>query len=158
MIAFRRKFMRLKNYDYSKEGKYFVTICTQGEMNYFGQYPKLKEIVMDQWVSLPERFKNINVDEYIVMPNHIHGIITVGAAFTAAKLVETLGQIIGAYKSLCVGEWIKYIKKNKLNISGKFWQRSYYEHVVRDNEELMRIRKYIINNPFHGKDEDEMFG
>jgi len=68
-----------------------------------------------------------------------------------ARGAPTIGQIIGGFKSLCVTEWLKYIKQNNLNISGKFWQRNYYEHIIRDEQELNRIQEYIINNPKNWK-------
>ena len=101
----------------------------------------------------------------MVMPNHMHGIIfivpkektiSVGAPLAGAQTHEdrgtarvapTLGLIIGAYKFLCVNEWLKYLKENKLNYEAKFWQRNFYEHVIRDEGDLNRIREYIQNNP-----------
>jgi REP element-mobilizing transposase RayT len=113
------------------------------------------------------------------MPNHIHGIIIVGATLAVAQNnragaspaprhysiqgiqsnvaqnnragaspVPTIGQIIGTFKSLCVNKWLIYINENKIDAIGKFWQRNYYEHIIRNENELYAIREYIINNPF----------
>ena len=64
-----------------------------------------------------------------------------------ARPAPTIGKIIGEFKSMCVRDWLRYIKENNLNLRGKFWQRNYYEHVIRSEAELMRIREYIVNNP-----------
>lgn len=72
-----RHSIRLKNYDYSQFGAYFVTICVKDRKLYFEKYPKLKEIVEKQWLDIPNRFQNIELYEYTIMPNHFHGIIMI---------------------------------------------------------------------------------
>jgi REP element-mobilizing transposase RayT len=74
----------LKGYDYSQSGAYFVTICTKGRELYFEKYRGLQEIVRQQWEELPQRFPDLTLDEFIIMPNHIHGIIIVGAGLAPA--------------------------------------------------------------------------
>ena len=157
MVEHQRKSIRLKDYDYSQSGVYFVTICTKdrecilGEINCRGNpcgCPLLKlspigEIVQKCWLEIPDRIGNVQLDKCIIMPNHIHGIIIVAQNERAgASPAPTLGGIIGSFKSLCVHRCIE----NHINIT-KLWQRNYYEHVIRDEEELRRIREYIINNP-----------
>ena len=163
-----RKSIRLKEYDYSQPGAYFITICTDNKELYFEQYPQLKQMVNRQWHEITSRFDNIQLDEFIIMPNHIHGIIFVGATLAVApnnragarpaptiapnnragaRPAPTIGEIIGMFKSLCVHDWLKYIKENRIDIVGKFWQRNYYEHVIRKEDELNKIREYIQNNP-----------
>ncbi|OGL39994.1 MAG: hypothetical protein A3C43_06245 [Candidatus Schekmanbacteria bacterium RIFCSPHIGHO2_02_FULL_38_11] len=149
-----RKSIRLKGYDYSNSGIYFITICTKDRELYFKKFSELKEILKQQWQKIPEKFFNIQLDEFIIMPNHIHGIITVGATLAVAQKkragarpAPTIGEIIGRFKSSCVNDWIKYIDENKLNLNGKFWQRNYYEHIIRNENELNKIREYIQNNP-----------
>ncbi len=96
------------------------------------------------------------------MPNHIHGIIvladeTVGAGLApalnratarVAPTKPTLGNVVGTFKSLSTTTWLDYIDQNNLNIVGKFWHRNYYEHIVRDEGDLSRIREYVAANPF----------
>ena len=156
-----RHSIRLKKYDYSQNGFYFITICTNNRECFFEKHPVLKNIVRNQWENIPKHFPCVELDEYIIMPNHIHGIIVVGATFTVAQYqrlsrnhfgagarpAPTIGDIVGSFKSLCINEWLKYIKQNTINELGKFWQRNYYEHIIRNDHELNRIRKYIINNP-----------
>jgi REP element-mobilizing transposase RayT len=155
-----RKSIRLKGYDYSQNGAYFLTICTRNRELYFETYSGLKEIVEQNWVKLPGRYPNLVLDEFIIMPNHIHGIITVGATLAVAlnnragarpgagaRPAPTVGEIIGTFKSLCVNDWLIYLKENKIDEAGKFWQRNYYEHIIRNENQLTKIREYIQNNP-----------
>jgi putative transposase len=160
---YHRRSIRLKGYDYSQSGAYFVTICTKGRELCFEKYRGLQEIVRQQWEELPQRFPNLILNEFIIMPNHIHGIIIVGVDRSAknvgatlavaqnngagARPAPTVGEIVGKYKSLCLHDWLICIRENKINATGKFWQRNYYEHVIRNEDELNRIREYIQNNP-----------
>ena len=170
----------MKDYDYSQAGAYFITICTHNKKLYFEKYCRLRNIIEKQWGNIANRFKNVELDEFVIMPNHIHGIIvisfdkSVGATLAVAQKkhragarpaptigiwndragarpAPTIGEIIGGYKSLCMHYWLEYIKSNNCAIVGKFWQRNYYEHIIRNREELYRIRKYIINNSFRWK-------
>ena len=176
-----RKSIRLKSYDYSSNGAYFITICTQDREYYFKEFPILAEIVKKQWEKLEERFDNLILDEFIIMPNHIHGILFLGGgeiggqpnpsnsfrggqpqgiaptnaptntstniSMNTSNKKPTLGDILGAFKSLCIKEWLKYIKNNNINALGKFWHRNYYEKIIRDEVALNNIRKYIRENP-----------
>ena len=194
-----RRSIRLKGYDYSQPGYYFVTICTWRRIWFFSEYPALREIVARQWLALQERFPSIALDEFVIMPNHVHGIIgmgmniqpqiigddentqTIGAGLAPAPIVPpcnpitdgnvedpthaapitpkckppTVGDVVGAFKSLCVVEWLRFIKSNQIETMGKFWHRNYYEHIIRDNTRLNRIREYIRLNPFRWKKDAE---
>ena len=152
----KRKSLRLKGHNYSSDGYYFITICTYNRDPYFEWHPQLKCIIEQTWVSLPLRFPNIQIDEFIVMPDHFHGIVgIVGAGLApalnndqaAARAAPTVGQMIGTFKSLCVYQWSEFITSNGLNISCKFWQRNYYDRIIRNESELNKIRQYIQNNP-----------
>jgi REP element-mobilizing transposase RayT len=159
-----RRSIRLKGYDYSRAGAYFVTICTHDRECLFGEIMDGEMRLNDagqaaqaDWVRLPERFQSIELDEFVIMPNHLHGIILVGAGLAppdrgapnrgacrgAACCAPTLGHILRAFKS------ISAIAVNRLlGRSGRsLWQRNYYEHIVRSENELAHIREYIANNP-----------
>ena len=151
-----RRSLRLKGYDYSRSGAYFVTICTHGRECLFGEVMdgdmRLNDVgraAQAEWVRLPEHFQSVELDEFVIMPNHVHGIILVGAGLAppdgrgAASSAPTLGHILRAFKS------ISAIAVNRLlGRSGRsLWQRNYYEHIVRNENELARIREYIANNP-----------
>ena len=165
----QRKSNRLKNFDYSSSGYYFVTICTRNRECLFGEVVKGKMILNMQgliinkyWLELQNKFKNISLDVYKIMPNHIHGIIviksnTVGVSFMKpeTKIIisksnhhmglinqtPTIGLIIRYFKSKCTYK----IHKNGFN--NQLWQRNYYEHIIRNEESLSNIREYIQNNP-----------
>ncbi len=161
--VYQRRSIRLKGYDYSQSGAYFVTVCTNNRELYFEKYRSLQEIVRQQWEELPQRFLVLTLDEFIIMPNHIHGILVVGAGFAPAlsyratarvaptffvdRPAPTLGEIVGTFKSLCIHDWLTYIKEKKIVAVVKFWQRNYYEHVIRNEYELNKIREYVQHNP-----------
>jgi len=158
-----RRSIRLPEYDYSRFGYYYVTICTKNRELYF-ENNKIKQIIQQHWLEIPKHFKNIELDEYVVMPNHLHGIIVinVGAihespankhaiykrAIRELPLQEDrrqmlLPKIIGRFKMNST----KYINI-LLNQPGQpLWQRNYYEHIIRDKQSLNRIRHYIKTNP-----------
>ena len=160
---FHRRSIRLKGYDYSQSGAYFVTVCTKDRELYFEKYRGLQEIVRQQWEELPQRFLDLTLDEFIIMPNHIHGILIVGADRSAKNVGATLvvaqnngagtrpaptvGEIVGTFKSLCIHDWLTYIKEKKIDAIWKFWQRNYYDHIIRNEDEMNKIREYIKNNP-----------
>ncbi|MCL5429360.1 MAG: transposase [Chloroflexi bacterium] len=176
----RRKTLRLSEYDYSSPGAYFVTICVNGKRHILGtivgeeiHLSKVGEIVQEVWHNLSRHYENIELDEFIVMPNHVHGIIwilsnlpstkSVGAGLRPAqssreglrpsptKITQlNLPEIIRAFKSFSAREINKTI-----NSPDKFsWQRSYHDHVIRNDDDLNQHRAYIQNNPLKwAKDE-----
>ncbi|MDI6788762.1 MAG: transposase, partial [Planctomycetota bacterium] len=151
---------RVKEYDYSQAGGYFITICAYGKEKLFVEEP-IKNIIEQVWDKLPERFTQIEVDQFVIMPNHIHGIIVVGAVHEPpTEAIRKLGtirelplrqkrrqmllpQIIGYFKM----NTAKLINENRKTQGFSVWQRNYYEHIIRDEPELNRVREYIINNP-----------
>lgn len=168
-----RRSIRLQGYDYSQEGMYFITIGTHEKKCLFG-YIRDHEMILNpygkiantQWQLLPERFPNISNGPFIIMPNHIHGIIIVRATLAiahdsddpgatafhdpgaTARVAPTIGRVVGAYKSLVVYHYLKYIDENNTGITmGKIWQRNYYERIIRNENAYDRISSYIINNP-----------
>ena len=140
-------------------------------------------IAYQHWEKLPERFSNVELDVFQIMPNHMHGIIVltpVGAGFTPARnsfaisddpiivnndgarvnRAPTIGDIIGAYKSLVSNDCLEQFKINHLNagkelyqipMMGKLLQRNYWEHIIRNETSYKRIADYIINNPDNWK-------
>lgn len=102
-----RQSIRLQGFDYSQEGSYFITICTLGHQPLFGEIimdemvlNPIGKIVNDQWIQLPARFNGIQLDAFVVMPNHIHGIISIEESTSG----QTIGKMIGAYKSLAAND------------------------------------------------------
>ena len=123
----KRKEIRLKSYDYSSDGYYFVTICTHRWKPNIRRY---REAVKRILLSLPERFSGLKIDWYVLMPTHLHVI------FVFDGMKEGLPEVVRIFKALVTR-----------NAGVKFWQRNYYEHVIRNENALFKIREYIENNP-----------
>jgi REP element-mobilizing transposase RayT len=123
----KRKDIRLKSYDYKSNGYYFITICTYRGKPYIKKY---EEIIEEILLSLPERFSGLRIDWYILMPDHLHMI------FVFNETKKDLSEIIRTFKALV-----------SRNTRMKFWQRNYYEHVIRNEDALLKIREYIQDNP-----------
>ncbi len=172
-----RRSIRLKGYDYSRSGWYFVTIVTYDRQNLFGRVAngemKLNNaggIVKTEWLKTREIRKNIELDVFVIMPNHIHGIIIIvdddnvgayrhtplqnrHASTPFQSPSKTIGAIVRGFKS-AVTKQINQIR----NTPGlPVWQRNYWEHIIRNEIELNRIRQYIIDNPKKW-DDDRYFG
>ena len=227
-----RRSIRLKGYDYTQPGAYFVTIVIQDRLCLFGdvvgETMLLNEagaMIKDVWEGLPRRFPSVDVDAFVVMPNHVHGIVVinqpvvdgrvdgdtrsvVGASLVGAqvdgdtrattrvaptdgagddaraaarvapegdrtdsderavvgaplvgaqvdgdmgattRVAPTIGDIVGAYKSITTVEYARGVKARRWQrFHMRLWQRNYYEHIIRDANELDRAREYIVNNP-----------
>lgn len=146
-----RKSLRLKGYDYTRSGRYFITICTHQMRCIFGEVRNgcmiLNEfgtIARDQWFQIPIRFPSVTLDEFIVMPNHIHGIIVLHKPAAAV----TVGNVVGAYKSLVVTHCMNYVKTHQPDtFLGKLWQRNYWDQILNDDDRFECTRHYIRNNP-----------
>lgn len=170
-----RRSIRLKGYDYSQAGLYFITICTQNRKHFFGEIrsgnhmgdhegrPYTEMILNDagcmvetEWLKIPQRFPNVVLHEYVVMPNHFHAIMEiVGATLVVAQNMvggKTVGDMVGAFQSIVTVEYIRGVKQyDWARFDGKLFQRNYWEHIIRDNESFERIANYIINNPENWK-------
>ncbi|HHT9152709.1 MAG TPA: transposase [Candidatus Hypogeohydataceae bacterium YC40] len=163
-----RRSIRLKGYDYSQAGAYFVTVCTHKRECLFGKIVDGEMQLNDAgrmagkwWCELKNKFTNIELDEYVIMPNHFHGIIiiiTVGVDLCVSPMGEHVGlgghigpplpEIVRWFKTMTTNEYIRGVKQNiYAPVNRRLWQRNYYEHVIRNEDKLNRIREYIINNP-----------
>ena len=215
-----RRSIRLKGYDYSQAGLYFVTICCQDRICRFGKIENgemvlndFGQIAYDEWEKLPERYPNMFLDVFQIMPNHIHGVVALGGMRDAdvgatlavalndntvalndntvaqndntvaqndntvaqnnanndttahdnratahdnratahdnratARVAPTVGNIVGAYKSLVTNKCLE-ICKFQGEYMGKLLQRDYWEHIIRNEQSYQRIANYIVNNP-----------
>lgn len=203
-----RHSIRLKGYDYSQEGSYFVTICTQNRECLFGNVVNGKvrmndpgEMIVRTWEDLPQKYSGVEIDQFIVMPNHIHAIIvlpvesvSVGAGPCAcpssvvtfhgphainaerwqphtkkghrhsreghpqggAPTRISLSDIVHRFKSFTTAQYRTNVRQHKWPpFNSKLWQRNYYEHIIRNEDELNRIRKYIVNNPAQWAEDKE---
>lgn len=154
---YRIESARLQNWDYASEGGYFITICTQDRECYFGdianakmRLSKIGQIAKYEWLKTLKIRKNVLLDEFIIMPNHIHGIIIIcnndnpveTCRGTSLRLPpKSLSSIINHFK----GSVKRWCNKNKFQYFQ--WQPRFYDHIIRNQKSLHRIKKYIINNP-----------
>ena len=171
-IITRKTNIRLKDYSYFENGYYFVTICSKNRENIFGEIhkkfvgtglapvrnkikvSKLGQIINNQWNDIPNKYEDIELDKYIIMPNHLHGILILNKR-TGASPVPTISKIIGVFKSKASLEYLRFIKNRNLNFSGKIWQRSFYDHIIRNERSLDALREYISNNPVNWEQDIE---
>ena len=170
-----RRSIRLRGYDYTSAGAYFITVCTHNRMCLFGHIEQDKmflnawgDIVDECWQATPQHFSHTELDEYVIMPNHIHGIIwivrctdgamngnamngampNVGATHASplrsrGPKPRSIGAIVGSFKSAVT----KRINEIRGTPGKMVWQRNYYEHIIRNERSLERIRRYIRMNP-----------
>jgi putative transposase len=168
-----RKSLRLKEYDYSHPGEYFITICSYDHVCAFGEIiqgemrlNEVGKIAEKYWIEIPRHFANANLDEFIVMPNHLHGILIINERVENIKLNEknitvgvqyieplprntyqhiipkSLGTIIRSYKAAVTHEC------RQCGYHDFRWQRNYFDRVIRNDNEFIRIRDYIHNNVY----------
>ncbi len=153
-----RRSIRLKGYDYSQPGAYFVTICTHKTHSLFGkivngeiQLNDLGKAVQSTWDDLVNHVDNIELGPFVIMPNHIHGIIQIiqpnGAGSeptpTTIKEQTPLSEIVRQFKTFSAKRINKILKTNNKPV----WQRNYYEHIIRDDKSFQMIGEYILANP-----------
>ncbi|RPH96202.1 transposase [candidate division KSB1 bacterium] len=166
----QRKIARLSQYDYCRPGIYFVTICTHAKRFIFGSIindqMRLNDwgnIVKTAWLDLPNHHLFLVFDDFIIMPNHLHGILILdyhdGTTDTAGRVPTrtfsspisgSLSAIIGGFKSRVTRE-IRHMTNDKSNI----WQPRFYDHIIRSESELSKIREYIQNNPLNWERDKE---
>ena len=139
----RRNTNRLPTYNYRSNGAYFITICTEKRQPVL-EIPIIRTAVLEQWHHLPQHFPNVQLDTFVIMPDHIHGLLWLDGSTRDAP---TLGKVIGTFKAWVTITWRNYHKDANTPCLSHLWQRDYYEHVIRNEEDLNLTREYIINNP-----------
>lgn len=163
----QRRSPRMQGYDYNQSGAYFVTICAQYRQCIFGQIIDgemqlngISEIVVEWWNRIPQHYPFVEIDDFVIMPNHIHGIISwnidvgtgsprpkknpiVGTGIPRPKDAPNLGKIVGYFKY----QSTKYINQLNNTPGKRIWQSRYHDHIIRDEPDLLRLREYIQNNP-----------
>ncbi len=164
-VVERRRSLRLKGYDYAQAGAYFVTICAQDWACLFGNVVDGCMCLNDAghmlaalWNDIPARFADVETDIFTVMPNHVHGIIVLPDMANRAlpRTPSVLSDVVAAFKSMTTVHYIRGVKTQAWpEFRRRLWQRSYYEHVVRDEKDLDRIRRYIDENPARWAFDDE---
>ena len=147
----RRRSLRLKGYDYSQAGVYFVTICAHGKVCLFGdvigsemKVNELRRKVQAVWNGLPVHYPHVATDAFVVMPNHVHGVIVIRAGLKPAPTARHgLSEIIRGFKTFSA----RMINEFRKTSGTPVWQRNYYEHIIRNDADYDRIAEYIDNNP-----------
>lgn len=140
----RRRSTRLRDYDYSQAGLYFVTICTQNRRCLLGtvvdgamQLNSVSTTIQKEWERLPERFPGLELDEWVIMPSHLHGILVLPSDAATPPILEIVRTFKAASTTL--------IRKG--GMPSFAWQRGFYDRVIRNERELEAIREYIVQNP-----------
>ena len=169
-----RQSIRLKNFDYASAGVYFITICSHQKQHLFGVIDSVMilndvgRVANDEWLETPTLRPNVSLDEFIVMPNHVHFLLCIksrketrkqqGAcrgvlqyAPTIHSPSQTIGAIVRGYK----GATTKQINILRETPRAPVWQPNYYEHIVRGEEDCNRIREYIQHNPKNWSTDEE---
>ena len=166
----QRRSIRLQGYDYTRQGAYFVTICTRNRACLLGDIVEGKmhlseagRLAQVAWEGLPHHYPHVQIDVWVIMPNHMHGIVIlteaqatdddmrvgadpktdVGAGFKPAPTRHGLSEIVRAFKTFSA----RRINALHNTVGTPFWQRNYYEHIIRNQSALDRIRQYIADNP-----------
>jgi putative transposase len=175
MYVHDRRSLRLDGYNYAHAGAYFVTVCTQDRAcllgDVAGEEVRLSDVgrmIQAVWGEMPDHYPGIETDAFVVMPNHMHGIITIhGRGESCIRpddchqpdsgdhkdrpygtTAGSLGRVIQAFKSTTTHEYVLGVRKRGWPpFHGRLWQRNYYERVIRNERELDKIREYVAANP-----------
>jgi putative transposase len=157
----RRKSTRMREYDYSRSGWYFITLCTKNRIEWFGDVIGEKMVLSEygkiaerQWLWLARQYDYVRLDEFVIMPNHLHGIVVIESGRDNPRVVPTgvvpmgysrrhnlLSKSVNAFKTTT----LKLIHQQ--NLMEFVWQRSFYDHLIRRDDSQKSIRDYIANNP-----------
>jgi REP element-mobilizing transposase RayT len=185
-----RRSIRLRDYDYAQPGAYFVTLCIQNRECLLGEVVEgimhvndVGQIIQSVWDELPRHYPGVDIDAFVVMPNHVHGIIVLTAVGAAPRgrldsksavgatprgrpnepgqpqgvaPTMSLMDVVHRFKSLTTAQYRHgTIRKGWRPFLGRLWQRNYYEHIIRNEEELHCIRQYIADNPMRWETDRE---
>ena len=149
----KRKNIRLKDFDYSQNGAYFITVCTKNRLSLFGEIVGATlsgrlnnpDKIIEKWlIETQNKFVNVKIDKFIIMPNHIHCIVSLSGDHAGAPLP----QIVNWYKTMTTNEYIRGVKNGLFVLFDKhLWQRSYHDHIIRNEDDYLPIWQYIDENP-----------
>jgi REP element-mobilizing transposase RayT len=177
----RRRSIRLKAHNYSSAGSYYVTVCAQNRECMFGKIVdtemKLNDVgwmVQGVWDELPGHYPGVRTDSFVIIPNHIHGIIVLTGSTQRrgesrirpregdhkdrpyGTLAGTIGRVMQGFKSITTRKYIRGIMEYGWPpFQKRLWQRNYFERVIRDEAEMNRVREYIIGNPARWLEDEE---
>ena len=144
MDKLQRKSPRLPGFDYSSQQYYFVTICTHDKQCLFGSVGRLNcygRIAQRALLEIPSHFPDVMIDQYVIMPNHIHAVLILGCGEKSVENKSDLRTVVGLYKSGVTRQI------HKIDSNCTVWQRSFYDSVIRTDAMYQQISQYIANNP-----------
>ncbi len=149
----QRRPSRLKTFDYSQNGAYFITLCTHNRQPLFKidvgndlcVVPPLQNKIIHKWIKETQnKFPHMRIDKYVIMPDHLHFIISITERHTGRSLPD----MMHFFKTMTTNEYIRAVKEGNLPpFHRKLWQKSYYDHVIRNQHDYNEIWDYIENNP-----------
>lgn len=151
----RRNSLRYPGYDYAQPGGVHVVLCTANRQHLFGQvldggvaYSAAGLAAMDLWDSIPARFPTVMADAFVVMPDHLHGILFAGVDSEHPEAGETVGAVVRWFKTALHRRYNDGVKHYGWpRYEGTLWHRGYYDHIVRNDRDLATIQAYIESNP-----------
>jgi putative transposase len=171
-LKHHRHSIRLKGYDYARAGACFIPLVTHNRESLFGEIengeirPKEAALMLEKWWSeLQRKFPGVETDEFVIMSNHFQGVIAIAVGTDlcvcpldtkGAHAGAPLPQIVQWFKTMTTNTYIQGVKRTGwAPFEGKLWQRNYYEHIIRNEDDLEHIRKYIADNPFAWESDNE---
>jgi len=147
---------RLKGWDYSSSGWYFITICTQNREHYFGEvidnemhYTELGHVAAASWLAMERVFSILIPDVWVIMPNHVHLLFAISSQnpeFQQSKFKKMIKNSVASIVNHFKGRVTKYANKNEIPFE---WQANYYDNIIRDADSFKTVQNYIINNPLN---------
>lgn len=163
----RHKSIRISEFDYSQPGAYYLTLVTQDRQQILGQIvdnemilSEVGKMVEEVWIAIPNHFASVELGEFVIMPNHIHGIISITVEATHASplpriskgpMPGSIGAIVGSFKSAATKRFHEIQKYQE----SRLWQRNYYEHIIRNERDYLAIYEYILANPMNWEKDEE---
>lgn len=155
-VGHRRKPLRAELYDYREAGSYFVTTVTHHRALLFGEivegFPVLNPAgreIERYWLELEKKYQQVQVEDYVIMPNHLHGIVRFHSRDALTNYPQTLGDVMKWFKSMTTNAYIRGVKSQGWpRFNGKLWQTGYWDHIIRNDADLIRVQDYIAANPF----------
>lgn len=149
----KRKRIRLPDYDYSGNGAYFITVCTQNKVKLFGEIGEntpARQMVEKVFAQVLSRYPHVDCPKYVLMPNHFHALLVIDKRDMEAS--ATVMNVVQAFKSISTVEYIRLVKAGfAVPFEKKVWQRSFYDHIIRSERDFQEVWRYIDENPLKWK-------
>jgi len=152
-----RRSPRLRSFDYTTAGAYFVTAVTHNRARVFGELSGTAdtiivndagEMIQRWWNQVPQKFPSVTLDAHVVMPDHLHAVVVLQCSSDRAHVPVSLPRVMQWFKTMTSADYFRRVKSDRWpRVEKRLWQRSYYDHVIRGEDDLIEIRTYIESNP-----------